>query len=211
MYITQIDKPSLITRYYASVKCSTKFKMFQLFVSLRLSFFSRFRYLHYINAVPSSGDSFPFQHSCWPVLLHFPRICIFPLVSSFSSFVTGPSLVSSPSSVAVELSSITGGRSSLSKSNTISGALLSPFLFCTFRLIGCTSLSLELVVPASIARLLFFFFSILSFCSSVEAATSLLKYTLRYLPFQGSWLLCGLTHSQPFRASSRSSKRCCSH
>ena len=48
----------------------------------------------------------------------------FSRVSSVSSFVTGPGLVSSLSSVAVELISIIGGRSFLSRSNAISGALL---------------------------------------------------------------------------------------
>ena len=115
----------------------------------------------------------------------FEGICVFLRVSSVSSFVTGPGLVSSLSSVVFELISMIGGRSSFSRSNAFSGALPFPY-FGAFRLTaGCGSLSLELVVSASIARLLFFLLSSFSFCSSVAAATSLFEYTLGVLAFSG--------------------------
>ena len=111
----------MITSSYASGKCSTKFKMFCSFV-----YFNSISSPVFVICITSMpyllvgthfrsntlfGSLFLTSHEvdAFTGIFMFEGDCVFPQVSSFSSFFTGPHLVSSFSSVAVELIPIIGG------------------------------------------------------------------------------------------------------
>ena len=171
--------------------------MFQLFASFRLGFFSSFCCLHYVDAVPSSGDSFSFQHSCWPALLHFPPsrrfhedfqvcgglhlpswfviffFCYWPRSRLFSLFCCSRTEFDN-----------WGAAFSFQVKRYLWDIAL-PFLLLHFSLyrlhLAVTRTSCFGQCRSSFVLFLLYSF----FCSSVAAATSLLEYTLGLFAFSG--------------------------
>ena len=124
-------------------------------------------------------------------------ICAFwdlftPATARLFRFLLHPrfSLFSTP--VLVELISTTGGQVFFSKSNAISGTCRL-FFFSVF-FFGSSSFSLELVVGSTTVALRLPLFSILSFCSFVATAASLLVSIFEALDDSGKKvMLCAVS------------------
>ena len=203
----------MITSYYASVKCITKFKMFCSVVyfssvssPVLVIFMASMPYLCVGTLFCSSTlfGSLSFtshEVDAFIGIFMFEGDWVFPRVSSFSSFVTGLGLVSSLPSFAVELISIIGGIFSFEVKCNLWGVT---FLLL---LLGISPHWLR-----ALCRLSWLFQLVsLVFCSSCypfclfappwQPPRLFSSMPWGYWPFPGSSLVCGLTHSPPFRFS----------